>query len=194
VDVDGARDNALAHERTTECTRRALAERAGRVSALRLPALCQSCGERGVMTGESGKVPWCKCTGKKPGGPYVAPPGFVARFTFEARDAAAFRERCCLAGNAEREARDRLSERWVRCGRGWRELPRSSSKRKALEASYRAALRALEALQTECSHPERSLFAKEYCGVCHARVEVEIAQFRHLEREIGARAARRFAA
>lgn len=149
---------------------------------MRLPAICQKCGRRGMHNGAA-KPRWCRCP--KVGGPYVAPPGFVAVITFESPCDAAFRERCRLLGNAEREARDALSERWVRCGRGWRELGWSSPKRRRLERAYRKALRALEAVQAQCAHDEldRSIFDRGMCGVCYAHVVSDIEQHRHLVRE-----------
>lgn len=132
--------------------------------------LCQSCGGTGVHTfGDATKPAWCSC---RPGkvGPIVMAPGAVVRLVVESTEDAERREQGRLLGNAEREARDRLSERWVRCGRGWRELPRSSPKRRALEVAYREALRALKRFQATCPHPTRSMFAPEFCDVCHACV------------------------
>jgi hypothetical protein len=157
-------------------------------------ALCQSCGQQGVTPfGGHAKPAWCKCTGKKLGGPYVAPPGYIVRFAYESTDDAAFREACRLAGNAEREARDNLSQRFVRSGKGWRELPRSSPKRRALEAAYRKASRALEALRARCPHTGRSLFSKAQCDICYAHVECDVEHHRHLVREAGEEFARRVA-
>lgn len=156
------------------------------MGALRIPSLCQSCGHQGpvdVGTATSANPPWCTCTGKNKGGPYVAPPGVVVCLSYESKEDSAFREECRLAGNAERHARDDLSLRWVRSGRGWRELPRSSPKRRRLEGAYRKALRALEALQARCAHAERSMFSHEHCGVCYAHVETDVEQHRHLVRE-----------
>ena len=57
-------------------------------------ALCQGCGHEGEMAVLSkgwlksdvrpvGLIPdWCTCRPKKLGGPYVAPKGYVAKFTF----------------------------------------------------------------------------------------------------------------
>lgn len=160
-----------------------------------MPALCQGCGRTGPG-GEAPKTPaWCRCRklGRRSAGPFVAPPGFVARFSCEDADAAAFRERCRLVSNAEREARDALAGRWVRCGRGWRELPIGTPKRDALEAAYRTALRALTALQRECPHPSRSIFNPIFCDVCHAQVECNVEHYRHVVREIGKRHAARLA-
>lgn len=172
------------------------------MNALRMPALCQSCGERGSLGLNERKPSWCKCTGKGRkgrkggaggGGPYVAPTGFIACFTYFSKEEGAFREQCRLAGNAEREARDGLSARFVRSGAGYRELPRSSPRRRALETAYRAALRELERLQALCPHPSRSLFNRVFCDVCYAHVECDVAHYQHLAHEVGRRAARRLA-
>jgi hypothetical protein len=151
---------------------------------------------------------WCKCADNKgrraaavvkaggammPGGPYVAPPGHVTAFVFESQDAAAFREICRLAGNAERQARDDLSLRWVRSGKGWRELPRSSPKRRALESAYAKASRALDALRARCPHSGRSPFDKTSCDVCYEYVECDVDRRRHLVREVGEAFANRVA-
>jgi hypothetical protein len=101
-----------------------------------------------------------------------APAGHVTVFHFRSKEAERFVEECRLAGNAEREARDALSFRFVRCGRGWRELRRSSPTRRRLERAYRSALRRLRACQARCAHPvtERSLYDLGRCGVCYASV------------------------
>lgn len=159
-----------------------------------LPALCQSCGRRGrVAVGSArAKERWCRCP-KGKSGPYVSPPGHVTVFHFRSKADAEFRERCRLLGNAERRARDALSGRFVRCGRGWRELPRSAPKRRVLETNYREALRALEKVQALCPHAERSMFAPVMCGVCYAHVECDVAHHAHLIREIGSKATARLA-
>lgn len=153
-----------------------------------MPALCQGCGKQGPYD-DAQRPAWCACTGKSCG-PYVAPPGFIGRMIFENSDEAAFRERCGLASNAEREARDRLV-RYVRCGRGFRELPRTHPRRKASEAAWRKACRALEALQTICPHTHRNFFHPVACDVCHAHIECNVQEFRHFVRHIGKRAAMR---
>lgn len=171
----------------------------GSISETRLLSLCQGCGKQGATAiGDREKPEWCTCTGvrKKGGcgfGPYVAAPGFVACFTFESKEDAAFRERCRLAGNERHRAKEALSDRWVKCGRGFRELPLSHPKRKALELRYRKALRAEEALQAVCRHPSRSIYFRIFCDVCHAQVECDIEHFRHLVRELGKRNAMRLA-
>ena len=117
-------------------------------------------------------------------GPIIAAPGTVVMFRFESKDAAAFRERCRLAGNAEHDAKHAYREgRWVRCGRGYRCLPDDSPKVRALIAAHDAAIAALEALQAECPHEGRSPYAREHCDCCYAHVESDIAQHRHLVRE-----------
>jgi hypothetical protein len=126
-------------------------------------------------------------------GPHIAPPGHVTRFTYESPAAAAFREACRLASNAEREARDNLSQRFVRAGTGWRELPSSSPKRRALERAHTNAVRAVEALQARCPHTSRSLFNRVFCDVCHAHVECDVGHYRHLVREAGEKFAKRVA-
>lgn len=137
---------------------------------MNLSALCQGCGRKGdVHHYDIRKAPWCRCKGAY--GPYVAPPGHVTRFIFESKEDAAKREQGRLLGNAERLARDNFCSRWVKCGSGYRELPRTSPKRKALEKAYQEALRALEAFQATCSHPTRSPFDATMCDVCKARVE-----------------------
>jgi hypothetical protein len=143
-----------------------------------VPARCIACGGQGPIASTDGKPAWCTCTGKKRGGPYQPPPGVVIRYTVESRDAAAFRERCRQLGNAERRARDDLAGRFVRAGTGYRELPRTSPKRRALEAAYRTARRALEAVQAVCSHPERSIHAPDFCSVCYAQAQTDIAGHR----------------
>lgn len=170
------------------------------MNATRMPALCQGCGAQGPMRSLEdvkasgiGKEPWCKCPPKKLGGPYVAPPGFVARFTFESKEEHEFRERCRLAGNAERAAKDAMVGRYVKCGRGSRRLPDSHPRVRALLSNWRKAARVLERLQAECSHPERSLFNRIMCGVCYAQVECDVEHYRHLVREIGVRATARLA-
>ncbi len=162
-----------------------------------LPAhqiLCQGCKKTGLYDAQvtPGRAPWCTCLARAYG-PYVAAPDVVIALRFEDRTEAAFREECRLAGNVEREARDALSGRYVRAGKGFRELPKTSPKRRALEAEYRKACRAHEALQARCAHPERSQFSRAHCGVCHAYVECDVALRRHLVREIGARQANRLA-
>ena len=152
---------------------------------------------------------WCSCTDKKgrraeaimvagdsrqhPGGPYVAAPGHTVAFIYESKDDSSFRETCRLAGNAEREARDNLSQRFVRCGKGWRELPRSSPRRRVLEAAYAKASRALEALRARCPHAGRSLFSKAQCDVCYAHVECDVEHHLHLVQEAGEEFANRVA-
>lgn len=136
-------------------------------ASLKLPARCQKCGRAGAVPRRdtSGRKPiWCRCP--KTGGPYQAPPGHVTAFIFESPPEAAFSELCRVTSNAERLARDDLSQRYVRCGSGYRELPRSSPKRCALEKRYAAALRALRRLQAKCSHPRRCIFNPLACGVC----------------------------
>ena len=153
-----------------------------------LPAICIKCNKSGLVDigGRDIKPSWCTCPDI--GGPYNAPPGFVARWTYEAKDAAAFREACRLASNAEREARDEmLSTFWVgyqRNGRRFvRAVPKANRKRGAAERRYANKLRALRKLQRQCEHPARSLFDSESCDVCHAHVESDIARHRHLAAE-----------
>ena len=145
--------------------------------------MCQSCGRSGpYRLGQASRPKWCRCPPDK-SGPLQAPPGHVTALTFETRAASTFRERCRLASNAEREARDALCSRWVRCGRGWRELPATSKKVRALEAAYEAKLAELEALRAVCPHNDRMHFDQERCGTCYEHVESDVAQHRHLVRE-----------
>lgn len=161
---------------------------------MKIRAICQKCGRTGVTQLDGRARPsWCKCPRKGLGGPYVAAPGHVVRFTYESSAAAAFREACRLASNAEREARDNLSQRLVRAGKGWRELPRSSPKRRALEKAYAKAVRAIEALQARCPHESRSLFNRVFCDVCDAHVECDVEHYRHIVREAGEEFAKRVA-
>ncbi len=162
-----------------------------------LPAhriVCQGCQKTGLYDPPSadGRATWCTC-GARTFGPYVAAPGVVFALVYESQEDAAFRESCRLAGNAERDARDALSGRYVRSGKGWRELPKASPKRRALEATYRKACRAHEALQARCSHPSRSQHSKAHCDVCHAYVECDVALHHHFVRELGVRQANRLA-
>lgn len=148
--------------------------------------LCQSCKRTGRHKFGSGTRPrFCRC--KKRGGsfgPIVAAPGTILTWRFEPADVAAFREKCGLASNAERTARDEAqSAYWVACGKGYRRLPATSPRVIAAEAAYDAALVALEALQAVCPHEGRSPYAEEYCDCCHAHVESDIEQHRHMVRE-----------
>ena len=107
------------------------------------------------------------------------------------KDEAAWRERCRLAGNAERGARDAITHaRYTDSGR---KRPDSSPIVRAAVKAYRAALRTLESLQAQCSHPSRSMFSPVHCDVCYAHVECNVEHFRHVVREIGKRAAMRLA-
>src|ERR1043166_668447 len=161
-----------------------------------LPAhqiVCQGCKKTGCYDAAQGeRAPWCTCSARTYG-PYVAAPGVIIALRYESQEDAALREEARLAGNAEREARDALSGRYVKAGKGYRELPKTRPKRRGLESAYRKACRAQEAVQARCSHPERSLFSKAHCGVCHAYVECDVEQHRHLVRELGARQANRLA-
>jgi len=155
----------------------------------RLPAVCRGCGKQGIKATDE-RPAWCECTGATCG-PYQAPAGVVARFTFESGDAAAFREKCRLAGNAERRARDAICDAtYFPSGRkrpGWRSL-----RRKAIRA-HDSAIDRLESLQAQCPHPSRSMFSRVHCDVCYAHVECDVEHFRHLVREVGKRAAMRLA-
>lgn len=162
-----------------------------------LPAhqiLCQGCKKTGLYDPQNGRerAPWCTCPARAYG-PYVAAPGVVFALVYESQADAAFRDACRLAGNALCAAKDALSGRYVRSGKGWRELPKTSPKRRRLEADYRKACRAEEALQARCEHPERSPYSKAHCGVCHAYVECDVAHHHHLVREGGKRFAARLA-
>lgn len=129
--------------------------------------LCQGCGRSGMHRFGGNKPRWCRCPkAKRTHGPIVAAPGTVVRLTFESADDAGFRARAAEVIRAWFDARDALSSRWVRCGRGWRELPRSSPRRKALELAFRRATRAWDAIQGECPHRGRSLFDPNSCDVC----------------------------
>lgn len=148
----------------------------------RVKMLCQSCNRTGLHTIGAGKPRWCRC-GKGSHGPIVAAPGTIVRYTFESASDAAFRKECQLAGKEERDARDNLTDRWVKCGKGYRELPMTSPKRQKLEKAYEDALAKLEALQAKCPHEGRSMFDREMCDCCYMHVESDIAQFQHLMRE-----------
>lgn len=155
------------------------------MNAVKMKMRCQGCAREGVKTfGSLARPRWCRCSGRG-FGPIVAAPGTIVRMIFEGPKDAAFRERCRVLGIAERAARDELSKRYVRCGRGWRELPESSPKRRALYAAHDAAIADLERAQAECPHDPfaRSMFDRETCGVCYAHVESDVAQHRHLVRE-----------
>ena len=122
--------------------------------------VCASCGRSGRRSTSARRRPsWCRCA-RSSYGPIVAAPGTVVMFRFESAEAAAFRARCRLAGNAERAARDALSE-----------LPEFSTKRRRLKVAYATALAGLEALQATCAHPEPSFYARERCGCCYAALE-----------------------
>lgn len=139
-----------------------------------IPALCEGCGRKGTYTmGNTRRPSWCRCKGTP--GILRSPAGVVVCFTFESTDDAVFRERCRLAGNAERQARDNLCHRFVRCGKGWRELPRGNSKRDGLERAYSAALRVLRKCQRECVHPSPSHYNPDCCGVCYVAIETAAA-------------------
>lgn len=155
--------------------------------------VCQSCRNEGPMPVAVADIPeWCTCdrSGRKGGpGPYHPPPGVVIRFTFETKDDAAFRERCRLTSNAERQARDAITEAtYYPSGR-----KRPAKFRKAAIRAYNKSLRALEALQAQCSHPSRSIFNRIFCDVCKAQVECDVEHYRHLVREAGVRFANRVA-
>lgn len=49
-----------------------------------LAGLCQGCGCRGRVAGTK-KPRWCQCIGAW--GPIIAPPGYIAMFTFPTRTA-----------------------------------------------------------------------------------------------------------
>jgi len=65
------------------------------VSGTSLPALCQGCGRTGLVGDERKTPAWCRCRklGRRAAGPFVAPPGFVAQFTFDDAATSAFRDR-----------------------------------------------------------------------------------------------------
>lgn len=145
--------------------------------------LCQSCNRTGAHAfGDLQKPRFCRCKAGKVG-PIVAAPGTIVCFRFGRTDDTAFREQCRLASNAERRARDVCSLRFVKIGEDYRELPPMSPKRQRHEKAYAAAIAALEALQAICPHEDRSHYAPEHCDCCHAHVESDIAQHRHLVRE-----------
>lgn len=139
------------------------------MNSIMLPALCQKCGKTGPypLGDAPDRVAWCTC---KIQGPFVAPPGHITRFTVRTKEEAAFAERCRLASNAERRARDDLAAIWVGYRRRGkyqvRKLPETHPKRVKLERAYDAALAAIEALQAECSHPGRCFFNRDFCDVC----------------------------
>lgn len=144
---------------------------------------CQGCARSGLHALDAGRPSWCRCR-RSSFGPIVAAPGTVIMFRFESHEAAEFRERCRLAGNAEYEARHAIRDgRWVRAGRGYRRLPDGSKRVRELEAAHDKALASLEALQAVCPHTDRCPYNRENCGTCYAHVESDIAQHRHLVRE-----------
>lgn len=158
------------------------------MKSLRVKMACRGCGRQGVQAfGDCRKLRWCRCV--KSFGPIVAAPGTVVRLMFESEEDARFRERCRLAANAEHDARHAWREgRWVRCGKGYRRLPDNAKKVIALAKAHDDALAALEALQALCSHEGRSIFDREMCDCCYARVAAmrassHIAQHRHFVRE-----------
>lgn len=158
--------------------------------SVRVRLLCQSCGNQGAHDfSDSSQPSWCTCT--KAYGPIVAAPGTIVRMTFESKENAVFRAECLIASNAFFEAKDALSERWVKCGRGWRELPASHPKVRGLHKAYNDALAELEWLQSLCRHPSRCLFSRIHCDVCHAHVECDVAHYRHLVKVAGKRMANR---
>lgn len=133
--------------------------------------LCQGCARTGLhpLFGGDAKPRWCKCT--KSRGPYVAAPGTVVRIEFRkplSAEEAAFETHAKAVSRRHYGAREALVERWVRCGRGWRELPRGNRKREALEREYANACRALDRVQRQCKHETRSFFNAESCDLCHA--------------------------
>jgi hypothetical protein len=158
-------------------------------AAIKPRTLCQGCGKSGPLALFRGDAQprWCACTlkgerarallkrgfaGVLPGGPYIAAPGSVAAVIFESRADAEFRERCRLASNAERRARDvALTAKWGRQGKRFRELPRSHPKRAEAEKRYAKCLRALRDLQRKCKHPHRCHFNSDACGVCYKTLE-----------------------
>lgn len=147
-----------------------------------IPAQCATCGGRGKLdcdlvrgfrSADFHRRPdWCTCPEKTDGGPFVAPPGVVVAFRYRSpRDPGeGLRDALRAAGNAERAARDALAERFVRAGKGWRELPKTSKRRQSLERAYARAKAALRKLQAECPHPERSLYDPACCGLCYRRL------------------------
>jgi hypothetical protein len=145
-----------------------------------VPALCQGCKRKGPVTlGEVGRPLWCLCDG--PVGPYVAPPGHVTMFRCETREEAAHRAQGRLLGNAEREARDRLSAaswtRYTRDGRTLsRSVPTSNPARRRAARAYGKALRALETFQRACAHEFRNSYQPTVCDHCHVVVEVPVHQ------------------
>jgi hypothetical protein len=137
-------------------------------------AVCRTCGNCGPVPA-TGVPAWCTCTGT--GGPYNAPPGTVVQYTFETREAVAFRERCRLAANAERVARDVVTRvRWD----GAVGRPRRFTHPLVREAVrvYAEAARSLEILQAQCPHPSRSPYAPEHCDACAAQVQCGVEDHR----------------
>lgn len=124
-------------------------------------------------------------------GPVTAPPGHITVYRFETKEQHAFRERCRLAGNAERQARDAITE--ARWGGGEKRRPDSHPKVRAALKAYRAAARELEACQARCAHPSRSIFSPVHCDVCHEHVECDVENYRRHVALVGARAASRLA-
>jgi hypothetical protein len=157
-------------------------------------ALCQTCGNRGPMPDAIEAIPdWCTCPrrGRHGPGPFVAPPGVIVCYTFESKQDAAFRETCRLAAKTEHMTRDAITDaRWTDAGR---KRPATHPRVRAAVKAYRKALRELEALQGQCSHPSRSIFNRIFCDVCDVQVECDVEHFRHLVREAGKRFAMRVA-
>ena len=136
-----------------------------------LPIECQGCHRVGPYEAARAWQRWCRC--KRVGTlPMQHPPkGVVYSFRVDDAATAALHEEGRVLGNAFIAAKDALSGRWIRCGKtGWRELPRTSPKRRALETAFRKARKALDAFQAACPHPRASLFEETACDCCHAIV------------------------
>lgn len=126
-----------------------------------------------VRGGHPVRVPrWCRCDLSTT---YVVPslqaaPGTTVALIFRTEEEAAFEARAKTAASQFIDARDAMSQRFVRCGTGWRELPARSPKMRALVKVYNRTVTALLAVQAECAHPRRSRFCSWRCDVCAADV------------------------
>lgn len=125
-----------------------------------MKAICISCQQTGEH--REGRPSWCRC--KSTGGPYHAPKGVVVAFVYMTREQLADRDEALAIKNEFLRARDAVVDaRWTESGR------RRSSKVAVLLAAtkrFRKAERALDALQSTCSHDERSIYQHNVCERC----------------------------
>lgn len=122
-------------------------------------AACQGCRRSGVYREGAAKQRWCRCS-KRAVGPYVAPKGQIVCYVFEAPLSPAEQAIDTEAREVRAEyyaAKDAPTYRYVRCGRGWRELSETSPKRLASTRRWEAAVARVEELQGRCPHLDRWL-------------------------------------